>query len=93
MKKSKATAITSFTFGLTFWIPLINILFGVLAIYLGIKALAKIRKDPDKYGGKGLAIAGIILGALPIALYILGLVICLSGYKELCKSVGLTFLA
>lgn len=92
MKKSKAIAIVSFVFSLTFWIPLINLLFGALAVYLGIKALTKIRKNPDKYGGKGFAIAGIILGALPIFLYIIGVTICLIGYKEVCESIGLTFL-
>ncbi len=93
MKKSKATAIISFVSGLTFWIPIINVVFGVLAIYLGIKALAKIRKDPDKYGGKGFAIAGIVLGTFPIIFYIIGLTICLIGYKEICRIIGLTFLA
>lgn len=42
--------------------------FGVLtapvAIGLGIYALSLIKKDPNKYGGKGMAIAGIITGAL-----------------------------
>lgn len=93
MKKSKATAITSFAFGLVFWIPLINIIFGALAIFLGTKALSKIRKEPSKYGGKGFAIAGIILGTLPIIFYIIGSIICLIGYKAVCKGIGLTFLA
>ncbi|HEY5884341.1 MAG TPA: DUF4190 domain-containing protein [Pyrinomonadaceae bacterium] len=42
--------------------------FGVLtapvAIGLGVYALSLIKKDPNKYGGKGMAIAGIITGAL-----------------------------
>ena len=42
--------------------------FGVLtapvAIGLGVYALSLIKKDPKKYGGKGMALAGIITGAL-----------------------------
>lgn len=93
MEKSKATAVASFVFGLAFWIPLLNFIFGVLAVYLGLKAISKIKKEPDKYGGKGFAVTGIILGALPIVLYIIGFGMCLLGYKEICKNIGLTFLA
>lgn len=42
--------------------------FGVLtapiAIGLGVYALSLIKKDSNKYGGKGMAIAGIITGSL-----------------------------
>ncbi len=42
--------------------------FGVLtapvAIGLGVYALSLVKKDPNKYGGKGMAVAGIIMGAL-----------------------------
>ena len=93
MEKSKRMAATSFAFGLAFWIPLLNFVFGVLAIYLGIKALLKIKQEPDKYAGKFFAIIGIILGVLPIALYLIILVICLSGYGEVCKAMGITILA
>jgi len=93
MAKSKATAVASFLFSLAFWIPLVNLIFGALAIYLGIKALAKIRKDPSKHEGKGFAIMGIILGTLPMVLYLIGLGICFIGYKEVCKSIGIQFLA
>ena len=93
MKKSKATAITSFIFGLTFWIPLVNLIFGILAIYLGVKSLIKIRKESEKYNGKWFAITGIALGAIVYITYFTGIGMCLLGYKEICKSIGLTFLA
>lgn len=93
MKKSKAMAIVSFLFGLTFWIPLLNLIFGAVAIYTGIKSLIMIKKEPANYGGKGFAITGIVLGSIVYITYITGFGICLSGYKEICKNIGLGFLA
>lgn len=59
--------------------------FGVLtapvAIGLGVYALSLIKKDPIKYGGKGMALTGIITGAL----YFVFLIIIILIY-------GLTFL-
>ncbi len=93
MKKSKAMAIASFIFGLTFWIPLLNVLFGAIALYLGIKALLNIKRHPEKFGGMAYAIAGIILGTLPIVFSVAGLGLCLYGYKQICANMGLAFLA
>lgn len=92
-RKSRALSIVSFIFSLAFWIPLLNLIFGTAAAITGIRALIKIRKNPDKYGGKGFAIAGILLGVLPLLLYLTGLGMCLYGYKEICNSIGLQFLA
>ncbi len=59
--------------------------FGVvtapIAIGLGVYALSLIKKDPGKYGGKGMALTGIITGAL----YFVFLIIIILIY-------GLTFL-
>ena len=38
---------------------------GPVAIALGIAALVQIKNKPDIYGGKPLAIVGIIIGAIP----------------------------
>ena len=92
MSKLKAMAIASFAFGLAFWIPLLNLICGALAIYLGIKSLARIRKEPGKYGGKWFAVIGIILGAIVYVTYIIGLGICMSGSKPVCGNIGLKFL-
>ena len=92
MEKSKTLAVLSFVFGIMFWIPLLNLIFGSLAIILGINSLLKIRKEPDKYDGRWYAIAGIVLGSLPIVLSIIGLGMCLSGFKDICKNMGLAFL-
>ena len=54
------------------WIPVINIVAiigGLVAVVLGALALNKIKKSGQ--GGKGLAIAGLILGALSVVAGIL----------------------
>ncbi len=91
--KSQAMSIISFIFGLTFWIPLLNLIFGLLAISIGRNSLVNIKKDPAKYGGKWFAIIGIILGSLVYITYFTGVSMCLFGYKEICKNIGLGFLA
>lgn len=44
---------------------------GIVALVLGLVALSQIKKSPEKYTGKGMAIAGIVIGAVNIAFYIL----------------------
>lgn len=44
---------------------------GIVALVLGLVALSQIKKSPEKYSGKGMAIAGIVIGAVNIAFYIL----------------------
>ena len=56
---------------LTGWL-LIGILFGLIAVILGIVGISKSRQPNT--GGKGLAVTGLILGALGIASGILVLV-------------------
>lgn len=92
-KKSRTTAIAAFALGLTFWIPLLNLIFGAFAIYFGRKALLNIKKEPNKYGGKVFAIIGLVLGLIVYLFYIMGIGMCLIGYREICKNLGLAFLA
>ena len=90
--KLQGPPIASFAFGLTFWIPLLNLVFGILGIYLGVKALIKIRKEPNKYGGKSFAVLGIILSTVVYVTYLTGVGMCLLSYREICKNIGLSIL-
>ena len=62
--------------------------FGVLtspiAIGLGVFSLFQIKKDPNKYSGKGMAIAGIVAGALYFV--ILALIILIWGVSVLMSA-------
>ena len=42
----------------------LGILSGPVAVALGIASLVQINKKPEQYGGKGMAIAGVVMGAI-----------------------------
>jgi hypothetical protein len=44
---------------------------GIIAVVLGLSALSQIKKSPDQVAGKPYATAGIIIGSINIAFYIL----------------------
>jgi len=94
-KKNSALAIWSLVLGLLFWMPLFNVFFSPLAVYLGIRALIKIKNEPIKYGGKWQAIIGIILGSAMIVMVLVGLFLCLSeifyktGFEQVCIDLKL----
>ena len=47
---------------------------GLLALILGWMALSQNKKSPDQVGGKSYAVAGMILGSLNLAFYLLFLI-------------------
>lgn len=53
----------------------IGMLTSPIAIALGIFSLFKIKQDPSKYGGKGMAIAGIVVGALCLLFTVIAAII------------------
>jgi hypothetical protein len=68
------------------WCCYFGILTSPVAIGLGLYALSLIKKDPNKYGGKGLAIGGIATGAayfviLAIIMLIYGIGIFMSSFN------------
>lgn len=52
---------------------------GALAVILGVMALNNEKRDPNKYGGKGLAIAGIVTGVIGFFISILIILAALAG--------------
>ena len=57
------------------WCCSTGLLFGPAAIVLGIIALIQNKNDPAAYGGRGLAIGGIVTGALFLVGYLLLIII------------------
>jgi hypothetical protein len=64
----KNMALLSMIFGIVSitvgWCCYFGVLTAPVSIGLGLYALSLIKKDPNKYGGRGMAIAGIVTGAL-----------------------------
>jgi hypothetical protein len=56
-----------------------SIVTGIPAIVLGIIALNKEKSDPARYGGKGMAIGGIVLGAVSILIFVVYLILAVAG--------------
>ena len=67
-QKTLGMAITSLVLGCLFLLPILGALFSVAALTLGIISLVKISKNKETLKGQGLAIAGIVLGALGVVL-------------------------
>ncbi len=67
-KKTLGLAVVSLILGCLILFPILGFLFGLAAIILGIIALGKISKDKENFKGRGLAISGIILGAIGVVL-------------------------
>jgi hypothetical protein len=44
---------------------------GIVALVLGLTALSQIKKSPQEVGGKPYATAGVIIGAISTAFYLL----------------------
>ena len=81
-KKEQGLAIASLVCGIVglFCCGLVT---GIPAIVMGIMAMNKEKSDPTRYGGKGMAIGGIVLGGLSIIMTLISLIIFMSGGFDL----------
>ena len=78
-QKTEPMAILSLIFGILgfFPIPLIGGLGCIAAYVLGKNSIKKMDRNPKKFKGRGMALAGKILGTIGITLMIIGLIILL----------------
>jgi hypothetical protein len=61
-KKTEGMAIASLVMGCLGWLSFLGLIMDILAIVFGVIALNRIKANPW-LGGRGMAIAGIILGS------------------------------
>jgi hypothetical protein len=55
--------------GLVFcWVPFFGFILSLLGCVMGAVQLAKIKKSPESYGGKGQAIVGLVCGIIGLAI-------------------------
>jgi hypothetical protein len=71
---SLATGATGLIVGL-FLLGVLGIIAGLIGIVFGALSLGRIKKNPDKYTGKGLALAGLISGTVIAGLFVILLAI------------------
>lgn len=65
--RTHTLAVLSLAFGLLAWFGL-PVVGAVVAVVTGHVALNEIRRAPDAYEGRGMALTGVILGWLNLAL-------------------------
>lgn len=83
--RTSGLAIASMVLGIV-WIYWIG---SILAIIFGHIALSQIRKDPN-LGGRGMAIAGVVLGYVGVAIVVVGIV-AFAAFRTTSSSVGFLF--
>jgi Domain of unknown function (DUF4190) len=70
-RKTEKLGLAGFILSILGLIPILGIPFAIMAFIFGVRSLRKIKKNPEKYKGKGLAMASKIIGAVEILCYIL----------------------
>lgn len=70
--QTESMAIASLVLGILsipgHWCCHLGVPMGIAAVVLGILSISKINKEPQRYGGKGLAIGGIVAAVVGVAL-------------------------
>ncbi len=79
MAPNQTLAITSLGLGIASvtigWCCSLGVLLSPAALITGFLALSYIKKDPKGYGGRGLAIGGIVTGVIYLSVFVLILII------------------
>ena len=91
-KQNSTLAVVSLVSGLLGW-TLLPFLGSIVAIITGHMARAEIRRSPDTFDGDGLAVAGLVLGWLSIALGIMAIIaifLFFGGILALIAGLGLS---
>jgi len=81
-RKTEKLGLAGFILSFLGIVPYIGIPFAILAIIFGARSLKKIKRNPEKYKGKGYAIASIAIGCAIIATYIVILIVAASNYTD-----------
>jgi len=74
IRKTSSLAVASLVSGILGW-SLIPFIGTIVAIITGHMARAEIRRSNGQLDGDGLAIAGLVLGWVAVALWVIGIVV------------------
>lgn len=88
---AKGMAIASMVCGICslvfIWVPFMNIILAIIAVAIGHVQLSNIKKLPEEYDGRGMAIAGLATGYVTIGFTVLGLIMLLAGGAAILGSI------
>jgi len=73
-RQTSSLAVVSLVSGILGW-SLLPLLGSIAAIVTGHMARGEIRRAPERLEGDGLAVAGLVLGWLSVALWVAGIAI------------------
>jgi hypothetical protein len=98
-RKTSGAAIASLVLGIVGfcigWIPLVGpfiaLASSILAIILGAVGIKQVNANPQLVGGKGLAIAGLVLGIIALALWLLAITFLAAVFAQLGREAGRAF--
>lgn len=80
--KNDGMAIASMVLGIVgivfFWVPWLCIPCAIVGLILGAVSKRRIAEANGQLGGGGMAVTGIVLSIIALALYVLGLIACAS---------------
>jgi len=79
VNKQQGFAIGSMICGILSIVCCLGIFSGIPAIILGVMAMNKEKADPATYGGRGMALAGVITGGLGSALGLIWIILQIVG--------------
>ncbi|MCL6619365.1 DUF4190 domain-containing protein [Thermomonas hydrothermalis] len=89
IRQTSPLAIVSLVAGILGW-TLLPVLGSVVAVVCGHLARAEIRRSPQTLEGDGLALAGLILGYLALALMVLAIVAIFLFFGGLAAVIALS---
>lgn len=89
IRQTSPLAIVSLVAGILGW-TLLPVLGSVVAVVCGHLARAEIRRSPQTLEGDGLALAGLILGYLALALMVLAMVAIFLFFGGLAAVIALS---
>ena len=69
------------------WVPFLNIILAIIAVAIGHVQLSNIKKLPQEYDGRGMAIAGLATGYVTIGFVVLSLIIVLATGAAILGSI------
>lgn len=81
-RQTSALAITSLISGILGW-TLVPWIGSLVAIITGHMARGEIRRQPERFEGDGLALAGLILGYVMLALSLVGIIVVIAFFGGL----------